>query len=124
MKRICFSFSGLGFTFGFLVFTAFPAFPASASLVRLFLCFLTASSLLPSPARPQRSGPQCGRGSPRRRPKKEARSPSHEGFKNRSFAFQTLCSSVCFPVLAGGGEEGGKGGERKASQIERMTSKV
>ena len=46
MERRCFSFDGLGFTFGFPVFTAFPAFPASASLVRLVLCFFTALSLL------------------------------------------------------------------------------
>ena len=36
MKRICFSFGGLGFTFGFPVFTDFPAFPASASLFFAF----------------------------------------------------------------------------------------
>ena len=46
MERRCFSFDGLGFTFGFPVFPAFPAFPASASLVRafslLFHCFVPA----------------------------------------------------------------------------------
>ena len=46
MERRCFSFDGLGFTFGFPVFPVFPAFPASASFFRafslLFHCFVPA----------------------------------------------------------------------------------